>query len=73
MCPSVSASSPSAGAYTRPLFGSTYALSVGQGVHLGGVSGVFGGCLGGIGGCEGVLRVYCVSETAQIELKSGRG
>ena len=24
-----------AGAYTRALFGSTYALSVGQGVHLG--------------------------------------
>ena len=31
------------------------------------------GCLGGVGGYYGMSRVYFVSETAQVELKSGRG
>jgi len=34
------------GAYTPPLFSSTWALSVGKGVHLGFVWGVFGGVRG---------------------------
>ena len=33
---------------------------------------LFKGCLGGVRGYEGVFRVYIVSETAQLELKSGR-
>ena len=33
---------------------------------------LFRGCTGGVRGCEGVLRMYFVSETAQVELKSGR-
>jgi nicotinamide mononucleotide (NMN) deamidase PncC len=35
-------------------------------------SGLFGRCLGGVGGNEGVFRVYFVSETVEVELKSGR-
>jgi len=31
-----------------------------------------GGCLAGVKGYEGVCMVYHVSETAQVELKSGR-
>jgi len=42
-------------------------------VHLGVVYGVFRGSSGGIRDCQGALRVYFVSETAQVELKSGRG
>jgi hypothetical protein len=34
--------------------------------------GLFTGCLGGIRGYQGVSRVIFVSETAQVELKSGR-
>ena len=34
--------------------------------------GLFGGCLGGVWGYYGVSTVYFVSETAQVELKSGR-
>jgi len=30
------------------------------------------GCLGRVMGYHGVVRVYFVSETAQLELKSGR-
>ena len=30
------------------------------------------GCLGGVKEHYGVFRVYFVSETAQVELKSGR-
>ena len=36
-----------AGTYTRPLFGSTYAHSVGKGC----IWGLLSGCLGGVGGC----------------------
>ena len=36
------------------------------------VQGLLKGCLGGVRGYEGVSRVYFVSETAQVELKSGR-
>jgi len=34
--------------------------------------GLFTGCSSGVRGHEGVCRVYFVSETAQVELKSGR-
>ena len=40
-----------------------------------GIGGTFGSCrgrLGGVRGHQGVLHVYSVSETAQVELKSGR-
>jgi hypothetical protein len=36
------------------------------------MQGMFRGCSGGIRGCYGVCRVYFVSETAQVELRSGR-
>jgi len=36
------------------------------------VKGLFRGCLGGVGGYLGVFTVYFVSETTQVELKSGR-
>jgi hypothetical protein len=39
-------SNPQAGAYTRPLCGSTLAISVGQGVHLGVIKGSLGGVKG---------------------------
>ena len=32
---------------------------------------MFRGCLEGVWGDQGVFRVYFVSETAQVELKSG--
>jgi len=35
-------------------------------------SGLFRGCLEGVRGYQGVPRVYFVSETAQVELNSGR-
>ena len=35
--------------------------------------GCFGGCAGDVMGYEGLFKVYSVSETAQLELKSGRG
>jgi len=54
-----------AGTYTRPLFTSTYALSEGYGVHSRTVEGVFMRS-------QGVCWVYFVSETAQVELKSGQ-
>ena len=38
----------------------------------GGIWGLPKGCLGGIRGYHGVLRVYFVSGTAQVELKSER-
>ena len=48
-------------------------------MHSGDAYGVFRGCLGGdkgvIRGYQGVLgglRVYFVSETAQVELRRGR-
>jgi len=54
-----------AGAYTRSLLSSKYALSVGQGVRSGVVYGVFRRCQRVLGG---VLK----SERAQVELRSGR-
>jgi len=36
------------------------------------IQGLPEGCLGGIRGYQGVLRVYFVSEQAQVELRSGR-
>ena len=36
------------------------------------MQGLFRWCVGGFRGYEGVLRVYFVSENAQVELKSGR-
>jgi len=36
------------------------------------IEGLFGGCSWGVWGHEGVQRVYFVSETAQVELRSGR-
>jgi len=36
------------------------------------IQGLFKGCSGGMRRCSGALRVYFVSETAQVELKSGR-
>ena len=36
------------------------------------IYGLFRGCSGGVWGCQGVLRVYFVSGTAQVELESGR-
>ena len=68
-----------AGSYPRTLFGSTQALSVEQGLHLGVVQGMDRGCFGGVqavaGGCrglQGVFRACFGAETAQVELKSGR-
>jgi len=60
------------GAYTRPLFGSTKALSVGQGVLFRGCRGGVQEVSGGIEEYEGVFRVYFVSEMAHVELESGR-
>ena len=63
----------------RGLHSSTFRLNLsafrGIGVHLGVIYGVSRGCLGGVRGYEGdqgVCRVCFVSETAQVELKSGR-
>ena len=39
---------------------------------LGCMQGLFRGCLEGVKGHYGAFRVYLVSETAQVELKSGR-
>jgi len=33
---------------------------------------LFWGCVGGVRGYEGLFRVYFMSETDQVELKSGR-
>jgi len=57
-----------AGAYTRPLFGSTQRFVWDRGC----LQGLFRGRLGGIRGFGGLFMVYLVSETAQVELKSGR-
>jgi len=40
--------------------------------HRGCIQGLCRGCLGGVRGYQGVSGVYFVSETAQVELKSGR-
>jgi hypothetical protein len=57
-----------AGAYTRPLFGSTSAHSVEKGCNLW----LFRGCIGGVRGYIGVSGgvLGFVSETAQVELRS---
>ena len=36
------------------------------------IQGLLRGCLSGFRGHYGVFMVYCVSETSQVELKSGR-
>ena len=36
------------------------------------IQGLLMGCKGGVGGFQGVSRVYFVSQTAQVELRSGR-
>jgi len=36
------------------------------------ILGLFWGCLGVVMGYEGLCRVYFVSESAQVELRSGR-
>jgi hypothetical protein len=54
-----------AGAYTRPLSGSTSVLSVGEGVH-------FRVDSGWLRGYQRVYRVYFLSQTAQVEMKSER-
>jgi len=36
------------------------------------MQGLFGGCSGGVTKHKGVFSVYFVSETAQVELQSGR-
>jgi len=38
----------------------------------GSIQGLFRGYYGGVRGCYGLLRRYFESETAQVELKSGR-
>ena len=64
------------GAAGRGLHSSTFRLNVsalcGIGVHFGGLSGIFRWCPVGVRGYEGVFMVYSVSETAQVELKTGR-
>jgi len=50
------------------LHSSTFRLNVSA---FDGIGGAFRGCLGGVKGHYGVFRVYFVSETAQVELKSG--
>jgi len=40
--------------------------------YIAGVYGVFRGGLGGVRGYEGACGIYFVSETAHVELKSGR-
>jgi len=42
---------------------------MGQGLRVGGIKGVFTWCRGVSGGVQGV---FFVSETAQVELRSGR-
>jgi len=62
----------SGASYTRPHFGSTWAFSVGYGVHVGLDLEVCRGCQGALRGVDGVLRGdIFVPETAQVELKSG--
>jgi len=53
----------------RGLHSSTIQLNVSAFCRIGGA---LMGRLGGIRGCQGMSRVYFVSETAQVELKSGR-
>ena len=76
---------PTCSAYARDSY-LKFGASKGQGptlVHLsaqqkrflwdrGCIQGLFRGCSGGIKGHCGVCRVYFVSETAQVELNSGR-
>ena len=40
-------------------------------MHVGVVQGLLRRCLRGIRGYEGACRLYFVSETAQVELRSG--
>ena len=60
----------------RDLHSSTFQLNVSAFCGIGGARGIvwglFCGCLGGVRGCSGVYVVYFVSDTTQVELKSGR-
>ena len=64
------------GAGGRGLHSSTGWLNLSASGGIGGACrGRFGGLsgvLGGIRGCEGVCRLYFVSEMPEVELKSGR-
>ena len=60
-----SGTSPVPGAYTRPLFGSTEALSAVQGVVLGVAEGVFGRCQGVLGDVQGAFCVRNGSGSAE--------
>ena len=55
------------------LHSSTFRLNVSAICGIGGAFGCCLGCLRGVGGYLGFFRVCFVSETAQIELRSGRG
>jgi len=67
-----------AGAYTRSLFSSNLSAFCGIGgalrdsLRVGVILRVFGRCRQMLGVCSGIRRVYFVSDTAQVELKSGR-
>ena len=60
------------GMFGRGLHSSTFRLNLsafwGIGVRIGVVRGWLGGVIGGIEQHQGVLRVYFVSETAQVQL-----
>jgi hypothetical protein len=53
----------------RGLHSSTFRLNVSA---LCGIGGALGGCVGGVYGVLGVPTVSFLSETAQVELNSGR-
>jgi hypothetical protein len=58
---------------TRGLHSSTFRLNVSAFCGIRGcIYELFFGCLAGGRGHQGVFRVYFVSETAQVEMKSGR-
>jgi hypothetical protein len=58
-----------AGADARPLFGSLLSAFCGIGGYM---QGLFRGCLSGVRAFLGMFRMLLVSETAQVELRSGR-
>jgi hypothetical protein len=56
----------------RGVHSSTFRLNVSAFCETGGaIRCCFRGCVGGVMGDQGVFRVYFVSETALVELKSG--
>ena len=61
------------GPRARGLHSSTFRLNVSAFCGIGSAwKGLFRGGLGGVWGNQGLCRVFFVSETAQVELKSGR-